>query len=171
MVDPIGATGANKINKTQWQKSTPAEIIAAENKGEDVPPEIVAWAQQMVAFAKIPDNVTYEKVDGDVGIDALGKLGIQEEEKPMVPEDNAVPPEDTETPDAVEDVDKSEETPPENPDDPNIFATNPENAEEDVPAEEDEESTPELSGLADTDITTDPETIRKRKEKKGLPPQ
>lgn len=167
MVDPIGVT---KVDKNQWRKLTPVEIIAAEKKGEDVPPEIVAWAQQMAAFAKIPDNVTYEKVDGDVGISALSKLGIPAEEQPTPPEANAVPPENTETPDAVGDVDKPEETPPENPDDPNIFATPPETPINEAP-QEDEDKPTELSGLADTDITTDPETIRKRREKKGLLPR
>lgn len=169
MVDPIGATGSSKIDKTQWRKLTPTEIIAAENKGEEIPPEIIAWAQQMAAFEKIPDNVTYEKVDGDIGLKALNKLGIPEEDNPTPSEDNAIPPEDTETPDAVGDVDKPEETPPENPDDPNIFAAPPETPPQEPPAEDD--TLPELSGLADTDITTDPETIRKRREKKGLPPQ
>lgn len=170
MVDPIGATGASKIDVNQWRKLTPAEIIDAETRGEEVPPEIITWAIQIMAYEKIPDNVTYKQVDGDIGIKALQKLDIpEEEEEPPTPQpDNATPPADAPNPDAVDGVNKPEKTPPKPTDQPNIFANLPETPPQEPPTEDD--TPPELLGLADTDITTDPETIRKRREKRGLPP-
>ena len=70
----VSNQGTGKIDLTKWKKLTAQEIISEEGKGEEVPAEILAWAQQMAAFSKIPDNVTYDKVDGDTGIEALEKF-------------------------------------------------------------------------------------------------
>ncbi len=158
----IGATG---VDYAKWKKLTPQEIIKEEGKGEEIPAEILTWAQQMAAFSKIPDNVTYEQVDGDIGLEALEKLGIEDETRLNPEANNAQKPTETEEPDAIKDTAATgeieeedaqftvpeEETP--------ISAENP-----DIEGEQPED---ELS-LADTALTTDPEEIRKRKERKGL---
>ena len=86
----VSNQGAGKIDLTKWKKLTAQEIISEEGKGEEVPAEILAWAQQMAAFSKIPDNVTYDKVDGDTGIEALEKLGLPIEEPAEIEEENAI---------------------------------------------------------------------------------
>jgi len=146
-----------RIDESRWRKMTPQEIIKEKSKGEEIPPAILTWAQQMAAFARIPDDVTYERVDGDVGIDALNKLGIEEE--PVSPEkDNAQAPTETEEPDAVKDADKTEE----------------EQDEFSLPASETADETAEKDeveqefSLADQALTADNDEIRKRKERKGI---
>lgn len=159
----ISAAGTNKIDLIKLKKLTAQEILEEESKGEELPAELITWAQQMTAFSKIPDDVTYEQVDGDIGIDALDKLGIEEE---VSPQDSALPPDETEVPDVVKDIGNPEEADEENPE--NIFLNNqPGFASEQVPAEEEEKPEDELS-LADSALNTDLEEIRKRKERKGI---
>lgn len=167
MADPIGAVNNTKIDITKWQKLTAQEILKEESKGEEIPAEIVAWAEQMAAFSKIPDTVTYEQVDGEVGIEALDRLGIED---PTVPADeNAIPPEETETDEAVGDVEQAGEVE-EFTDEENIFATpTPGNASDEPIVDDENEPAPEDElSLADDALITDPEEIRKRKERKGL---
>lgn len=166
----VGSATTPKVDTTKWKKLTPQEIIKEESKGEEIPAEIIAWAQQMAAIAKIPDNVTYEQVDGDVGLDALAKLGIEEENPVGVQSDNALPPDKTEEPGAVKDVAQDTEVGEEN--DENIFMNPPvpgQASDKKLAEGEEAEEPDEELGLADTKITTDPEEIRKRKERKGLP--
>lgn len=175
MADPISVTGSTTgIDITRWKKLTPQEIIKEESNGEEIPAEIVSWAQQMAAFAKIPDDVTYEQVDGDVGIEALSKLGLDEEAQALLnPEaENAQAPTQTEEPGAVRDVDRPEELGQETTQDQNIFMNptpgyaadaGPSVAEEQNAQEENQQLT-----LADPTLTTDPEEIRKRKARRGL---
>ncbi len=159
----IGSATTPKIDLARWKKLTPQEIIKEKSKGTEIPAEIIAWAQQMAAIAKIPDNVTYEQVDGDVGLDALAKLGI--EENPVgIENENAISAEKTEEPEAIKDVAQDTEVEDENEE--NIFV-NPPITEETKKEKAPEEESVEL-GLADTKLTTDPEEIRKRKERKGL---
>lgn len=164
----VGSATTAKIDETRWKKLTPQEILKEESKGEEIPPEIVTWAQQMAALSKIPDNVTYERVDGDVGLDALTKLGIEDENPVGVQSDNALPPDKTEEPGAVKDVAQDTEV-----DDEygrNIFMNPPIPGQaSEKPTEEDKLEPDEELGLADPSLTTDPEEIRKRKERKGLP--
>ena len=164
MVDAVNGVNSGKIDITKWKKLTPQEILREQGKGEEeIPAEIVAWAQQMAALAKAPDNVTYEQLDGDVGIDALDKLGI-EEEPPVAPEDDneGVRPEE---PDAVRDPAKIEA---ENEINENVFVSDSDfNITDTEPEEEENEDNEEFT-LADTSITTDPNEIRKRKERKGI---
>lgn len=164
----VGSATTPKVDLAKWKKLTPQEIIKQESKGEEIPAEIINWAQQMAAIAKIPDNVTYEQVDGDVGLDALAKLGIEEEHPVGVESENAMTAEKTEEPGAVKDVAQDTEVGDEN--DENIFINPPvpgqaaeKATEEDVEEEPDKEL-----GLADTKLTTDPEEIRKRKARKGI---
>ena len=155
----IGAVGAQKTDLSRWKKLTPQEIIKEQGKGEDIPPEILTWAQQMAAFAKIPDDVTYEQVDGDVGIDALNKLGIEDEDILAPEAENADQPVETEDPDAVKDPDKTEEN---QETDENEFVSS-ETAQE---AEDNEIAEKEFS-LADSNITDNFNEILKRKARKG----
>lgn len=161
MADPLSiGVNTGKVDISKWKKLTPKEILKEQGKGEEIPPELITWAQQMAAISKIPDDVTYEMVDGDVGIDALSKLGMEEE--PLPEDENAQAPTETEEPDAVKDPALIEEEEPT--EDENIFA-NPKletEQNEDIPRPEDELS------LSDPNLSTDPEVIRKRKERKGL---
>jgi hypothetical protein len=163
----VGSVGASKVDTAKWKKLTPQEIIKEESNGEDIPAEILTWAQQMAAFEKIPDDVTYEQVDGDTGLDALAKLGI-EEEPPVGAEDgNAIAPEKPEEPGAVKDVAQDEEV--EDEDEQNIFMNPPapEKPNGDEPVDDEEKPDTEL-GLADPTLTSSDEAIRRRKERKGL---
>ena len=173
MADSMNVTGSTTgIDISKWKKLTAQEIIKEESRGEEIPAEIVSWAQQMAAFSKIPDDVTYEQVDGDVGIDALSKLGLDEEAQAQLnPEaENAQAPTQTEEPGAVKDVDRPEELGEETTKDQNIFMnptpgfaaeTGQNITEEDIQEEQ------QLT-LADPTLTTDPEEIRKRKARRGL---
>ena len=77
MADSMSITGGTpKIDYAKWKKLTPQEIIKEQSKGQEIPAEIITWAQQMQKFDQIPDDVTYEEVDGEIGIEALNKLGL-----------------------------------------------------------------------------------------------
>ena len=168
MADPINLnTSTRNVDLEKWKKLTAKEIIREESRGQEIPEEILTWAQQMAAFAKIPDDITYEQVDGDVGFDALDKLGLSAEEmaefRPEIA--NAQAATDVEEPDAVRDPARAQETEQEN-----IFMNPaPGNAayvpteETEQPDEADVEAT-----LADPALTTDPEEIRRRRQRLGL---
>lgn len=163
MVDfNVTGVGNPKIDASKWKKLTPQEIIKEQSKGEEIPPEIITWAQQMAAFAKIPDDVTYEQVDGDVGIDALNKLGIEDEEQTKLEAGNAEKPTETEDPDAVEDPNKAEK--PEETDGDELVGELPESET----AEKTEDDVNAGFSLADQSLTADNDEIRKRKERKGI---
>lgn len=153
-----------KVDYSKWKKLTPEEIIKEQHNGEEIPAEIIAWAEQVAAFAQIPDDVTYEEVHGDVGLDALERLGISPEDAP--PTDNAEQPAETEEPDAVQDPARATEAPPE---ENNPFAKSiPGQADAEKPAPKAEDKDKDVFTLADTSLTADSEEIRKRKERKGL---
>ncbi len=166
MADPINISGSSvNIDIAKWKKLTAREIIREESRGQEIPEEILTWAQEMAAFAKIPDNITYEEVDGDVGIDALSKLGLDTEENLATrPEaQNAEEPTVTEDPDAVRDPARTEET------EQNIFMNpTPGYAGLQEPNNDDEVNENEEITLADESLTTDPEEIRKRRIRRGL---
>jgi len=147
-----------RIDESKWRKMTPQEIIKEEGKGEEIPSEILLWAQQMAAFAKIPDDVTYESVDGDVGIEALDRLGLNESEFQT---DNAQESVETEEPDAVKEPEKDSEIEPE---DDEFSLPSSETANE---TSENEEIEEEFS-LASNDLTSNNDEMRKRKERKGI---
>ena len=150
-----------KVDIAKWKKMTAQEIIREEGKGEEIPAEIIIWAQQMAAFAKIPDNVTYEQVDGDVGIEALEKLGL-DENLVGLEQENAQQATKTEEPDAVKDPNKAE----------NDEGVTEEGMEVVMPesetAEEAENQEIAEFSLADKDLTANTDEIRKRKERKGI---
>ena len=162
----IGGGNTPRVDTEKWKRLTPQEILKQEGKGEEIPAEIVTWAQQMVAFSRIPDNVTYELVDGDVGIEALERLGIEDEN--FEGANNAVKGSETEDPDAVKDPTRAEngEIPPEG-DEPVPPPAQPGEASDAEPTDEDDLANDDFS-LADESITTDPDEIRKRKERKGI---
>ena len=162
----IGGGNTPRIDTEKWKRLTPQEIIKEESKGEEIPAEIIAWAQQMVAFSKIPDNVTYEMVDGDIGLDALDRLGIEDED--LQGTENATRGSETEDPDAVRDPARAEngELPPEG-DEPVPAPAQPGQASDAEPTDEDDLANDEFS-LADDSLVTDPDEIRKRKERKGI---
>ncbi len=165
MADSLSISSATTgIDTSRWKKLTPQEILREKSKGEDVPSEIVSWAEQMAAFSKIPDNVTYEQVDGDIGVEALGKLGINPEEVGTPEAENAEPGSETETPGAVKEPAKTTESEDE---ENNIFMNTPPGQAADTKPAEDNDDQTDLT-LADNTITTNPEEIRKRKERKGL---
>lgn len=161
----VGAVGARKVDLTKWKKLTPQEILKEQGKGEEVPPEIVSWAQQMAAIAKIPDDVTYERVDGDVGIDALNKLGIEEEPPVTLEDDNAIQGAETEEPDAIREPGRADG---ENNMGENDFVLSEEPDEEPFPEDDENDFANDDFSLADTELITDPNEIRKRKERKGI---
>ncbi len=157
MVDSINGINTGKVDISRWKKLTAQEIIKEKSRGEDVPAELLTWAQQMAAFAKIPDDVTYEQVDGDVGIDALSRLGIEDEEATNLEAENAQKASETEDPDAVKDPNKAEEADQEDVDLPESETAN----------EADKAEQAEFS-LANSELTADNDEIRKRKERKGI---
>lgn len=160
----------SKIDLNKWKKLTAQEIIKEKSRGEEVPAEILDWAEQMAAIARIPDDITYEQVDGDVGLEALEKLGL--EENPVGAQDeNAIAPDKTEEPGAVKDVAQTSETAEEadETDETNIFITpQPGQASDAKPTEEKFEQNNELNDLANSKLGADLEEIRKRKARKGL---
>lgn len=165
MADSMSISGSTpKVDYSKWKKLTPEEIIKEQHNGEEIPAEIIAWAEQVAAFAQIPDDVTYEEVHGDVGLDALERLGISPEDAP--PTDNAEQPVETEEPDAVQDPARATEAPPE---ENNPFAKSiPGQADAPKTAPKAEDKDKDVFTLADTSLTADSEEIRKRKERKGL---
>ncbi len=172
MADQINLnTSVKNIDLEKWKKLTAKEIIREESRGQEIPEEILTWAQQMAAFAKIPDDITYEQVDGDVGLDALDKLDLSPEEMAEFrPEAaNAQAPTATEEPDAVKDPALVQANNPESADE-NIFMNPTPGTVTDTTQTEntDETETDAAATLADPALTTDPEEIRKRRRRQGL---
>lgn len=171
MADPINLNTGVKVDLERWKKLSAKEIIREESRGEEIPEEILSWAQQMAAFSKIPDNITYEQVDGDVGLDALDKLNLSPEEMAQFrPEAaNAQSPTATEQPDAVKDPALTEQTNQEAADQ-NMFMNPTPGTAADIKPQNNRDTaeTEAAQTLADPALTTDSEEIRKRKRKLGL---
>lgn len=175
MADSMSVTNAtaSRIDTSKWKKLTPQEIIKEQSKGEEIPAEIVSWAKQVAAFSKIPDDVTYEQVDGDTGLQALEKLGLDNTAQAGAPAAaNAQAPQATEQPDAVKDPANAKDTQNDNQDQQNIFMPPPQpGSASDTKPSADEEQQAEANQdltLADPSLTTNAEEIRKRKARKGL---
>lgn len=153
MVDAVNSAKLNGLNKIDdWKKLKPSEIREKQAQGEEVPPEILAWAADIQAYGNIPDDVTYDVVDGATGIEALNKLEIPTDEQ-------------IETVDAEEGAENGE-----NPEDvenlpePEI----PENGLPEDSEDVDDADNPDDFSLSDSAITADNDEIRKRKERKGI---
>ena len=171
MADPMSVTGSTGgIDISRWKKLTAQEIIREQSKGEDIPTEILNWAEEMASLSQVPDDVTYEEVDGDVGIDALAKLGLDNEEMlATTPEgENAQAPLETEEPDAVQDPARPTELGEDTTLDENIFSGQTQGFISDTNRGEERTEEDEQLTLADPALTTDPEEIRKRKRRLGL---
>ena len=151
MVDAINGVQNNKVDLVKWKKLTPQEIINKKNEGENIPNEVVAWAQDVVRYSKVPDDVTYEQVDGEVGIEALNQLGMESTEQVGNVEEDADAANDSENPEIAEEI-----------------------SEDDIPgdaiAQQSEEDSDEnvTFSLGDAALTADNNEIRKRKERKGI---
>ena len=104
-------------------------------------------------------------MNGDVGLDALDKLGIEDED--LAGAENAIQGSETEDPDAVKDPARTEngELQPEG-DEP-VPPPPAGQASDAEPTDEDDLANDDFS-LADESLVTDPDEIRKRKERKGI---
>lgn len=152
MVDAVNGVRTNSINSVEeWKKLKPSEIRQKQSEGQEVPPEILAWAADIEAYGAIPDDVTYDVVGGATGIEALNQLGIPSEDQ-------------VENIEPEEDLDEGEnpdtQAPPE--------AEIPENGLPPSDNEVDDIENKDEFSLADSAITADNDEIRKRKERKGL---
>lgn len=163
-------------NVENWRNKPVKEVVNNLDIVQDEDTECAQWAQAMSAVTNAPDNVTYDMAGGSVEqftveLEQITKNGLPEEEQPEeIPPDvegvgkpGEVPPEEEE-PD-VGDVDDTKD--PEVP-----AAPEEETPPETVPdaGEEEEEGTDNPDDLANNDITTDDETIRKRRQKRGETP-
>lgn len=152
MVDAVNSASLKNIDKLEdWKKLKPSEIRQKQAEGKEVPPEILAWAADIEAYGKIPDDITYDIVGGATGIEALNKLDIPPEEQVGNVESD-------------EEAGTEENPDVENPPEPEI----PENG---LPEESEDNDEIENAGdfsLSDSAITADNNEIRKRKERKGI---
>ena len=145
MADAINAAGNNNINTgyVNWRKLTVEEIIKKEREGEQVPVEVLKWAETINRLSNTPEDITYEAARGETDIDKLNELiyGVPEVGEVQAEEGEEA---QNETEAAEEGIFQAEHE-----------SENPENEVEDLT-------------LADPTITTDPNEIIKRKERRGL---
>ncbi len=77
MVDAINAVNAathTRINQNKdfainWQNLTAKEVLEYAGHGEDVPIEILKWAEDYAKLENAPDDATYEAVNGATDVD------------------------------------------------------------------------------------------------------
>lgn len=60
-----------------WERLTPSQIIQYMNDGEDVPEEIMRWAEEVSRLEDAPDDVTYESVNGATTMDEINDVNSQ----------------------------------------------------------------------------------------------
>lgn len=153
MVDAVNGAKVNDVTKIEeWKKLKPSEIRQKQAEGADVPPEILAWAADIEAYNKIPDDVTYDVLGGATGVEALNRLDIPVDEQVGNIE-------------GEEELGAGENPEAETPPEPEI----PENG---LPAggeNPDDIENPDEFSLSDSALTADNDEIRKRKERKGIP--
>ena len=63
-----------------WERLTPSQIIQYMNDGEDVPEEIMRWAEDVSKLEDAPDDVTYESVNGATTLDEINDINSQSDE-------------------------------------------------------------------------------------------
>ncbi len=144
-----------KLNANiKWQQLTAKEILKYQQQGEQVPNEYQKWAAAISAVLNVPDEVTYEMTNGETDIAALeATLGMDMMKTEVQPADEA---ENNLGSESEEARDEAE-----------IAAPLEENNQTENPAE----TAPEDNiTLADQAITTDPNEIIKRKQRRGIPP-
>lgn len=67
MVDAVGPVNTyNNLAIINWKQLTAEEVISYSQKGEDVPAEVLRWAQEYLKLTNAPDNVTYDSSGGVV---------------------------------------------------------------------------------------------------------
>lgn len=143
-----------KLNANiKWQQLTAQEILKYQQQGEDVPTEYQKWAAAISAVLNVNDDVTYEMANGETDIAALeetlGRDILKTDIQPTNEAENNIGNESEEARDEAEfNAQESTETP----------------VAERTPEEQDEIT------LADQAITTDPNEILKRKQRRGIPP-
>ena len=72
MVDAINAINSATRSVAQerkdwtidWRKLTARQVLEYADKGEDIPPEILRWAEDYAKLINVPDDVSYESVNG-----------------------------------------------------------------------------------------------------------
>ena len=57
-----------------WERLTPSQIIQYMNDGEDVPEEIMRWAEEVSRLEDAPDDVTYEMVNGSTNLEEINEV-------------------------------------------------------------------------------------------------
>lgn len=143
-----------KLNANiKWQQLTAQEILKYQQQGEDVPTEYQKWAAAISAVLNVNDDVTYEMANGETDIAALeetlGRDILKTDIQPTNEAENNIGNESEEARDEAEfNAQESTETP----------------VAERTPEEQDEIT------LANQAITTDPNEILKRKQRRGIPP-
>ena len=89
MVDAINAVNAathTRINQNKdfainWQNLTAKEVLEYAGHGEDVPIEILKWAEDYAKLENAPDDATYEAVNGATDVDEANKnAGVSDSE-------------------------------------------------------------------------------------------
>ncbi len=137
----------------KWQQLTAQEILKYQEEGEEVPNEYQKWAAAISAVLDVNDEVTYEMTNGETDIAALeetlGRDILKTDIQPTDQTENNIGNESEETRDEAE---------------LNTQETNEAPVAERTPEEQDEIT------LADQAITTDPNEILKRKQRRGIPP-
>lgn len=63
-----------------WEKLTPSQILQYMNQGEDVPEEIMRWAEEVNKLQDAPDDVTYESVNGASTMEEINEDKAQSDE-------------------------------------------------------------------------------------------
>ena len=143
-----------KLNANiKWQQLTAQEILKYQQEGEEVPSEYQKWAAAISAVLNVNDDVTYEMTNGETDIAALeetlGREILRTDIQPTNEAENNIGNENDQTRDEAEfNTQETTETP----------------VAERTPEEQDEIT------LADQAITTDPNEILKRKQRRGIPP-
>ena len=143
-----------KLNANiKWQQLTAQEILKYQQEGEEVPNEYQKWAAAISAVLNVNDDVTYEMTNGETDIAALeetlGREILRTDIQPTNEAENNIGNENDQTRDEAEF---------------NTQETTETTVEERTPEEQDEIT------LADQAITTDPNEILKRKQRRGIPP-
>ena len=122
MVDAVSAVNAaintivqqRKDASINWKNLSAKEVLDHAGKGEDVPLEVLKWAEDYAKLENVPDDVSYDSVNGQRQRDEV----IEESA-----DSNSISSEDSEA-EAIENSDETQETTeektePENEEDPN----------------------------------------------------
>ena len=114
MVDAIDAVNAathTRINQNKdltinWQNLTAKEVLEHAGHGEDVPVEVLKWAEDYAKMENAPDDATYEAVNGATNVDEANKnAGVSDPESAEESaEETEAEPDKGETNEVVEEI-------------------------------------------------------------------